>query len=91
MTRKHLFNNVLIPLLVPAAFFMVAATPVELLGCKTRGLIALGIALVGLLAGLGCAIKGLIGRIKAAPDSGRWMITTIILALPAFYIVLFET
>ena len=63
MIKNKLIFNVLIPLLFPAAFFMVAAITVELLGC----------------------------RIKAAPESGRWMITTIILALPAFYIALFET
>jgi len=69
----------------------VVATPVELLGCRTRGLIAVGIALAGALLGLTCAIRGLIDRIKGKPGSGWWMISTLILTRPAFYIVLFES
>lgn len=91
MTDKELFRHILIPLIVPLAFFIVVATPVELLGCRTRGLIGVGIALAGGLAGIACAVKGLIGKIKNAPASGYWMVSTIILALPIFYIVLFET
>ena len=91
MTRKELITNVLFPLVVPFAFFLVAATPVELLGCRTRGLLAVSIALAGGLSGLGCAIKGLVSKIKDLPGSGRWMISTVILALPVFYIVMFET
>jgi branched-subunit amino acid ABC-type transport system permease component len=89
--KNKLIFKVLIPLAVPLAFFMVAATPVELLGCRTRGLIAVGIALAGALTGLACAVKGLIDRVKGKPASGWWIISTLILALPAFYIVLFET
>ena len=89
--KNKLIFNVLIPLDVPLAFFMVAATPVELLGCRTRGLIAVGIALAGALAGLACGVKGLIGKVKGQPGSGWWVISSLILALPAFYIVLFET
>ena len=91
MTQKHLLQNVLLPLVVPVAFLVIVATPVEVLGCRTRGLIAVIIALSGALAGLACAIKGLIGKIKGEPDTGRWMISTLILTLPVFYIVLFET
>jgi uncharacterized membrane protein YjfL (UPF0719 family) len=91
MTQKDLFKHVLIPLIVPATFFMIVATPVELLGCRTRGLIAVSIALAGALVGLGCAAKGLIGKVKGAPNTGRWMVSALIMALPAFYIVLFES
>ncbi len=89
--KNKLFFNVLIPLVIPLTFLMVAATPVELLGCRTRGLIAVAIALAGSLAGLACAVKGLIDRIKGNPGSGWWIISTLILAMPVFYIVLFET
>jgi uncharacterized membrane protein YjfL (UPF0719 family) len=91
MSQKDLLKHILIPLLVTAAFLMVVATPVELLGCRNRGLLAVGIALAGGLAGLACAAKGLVDKIRNNPDSGRWMISTLILALPVFYIVLFES
>lgn len=76
-----------IPLTFIAIFFLVAATPVELLGCRNRGLIAVGIALACGLTGLATAIKGLAGKIRGHQGSGWWMASTLILAIPAAYIV----
>lgn len=81
----------LVPTLLPIMFFIVAATPVEVFGCRLRGLLAVAIALAGGLLGLATVIKGLTDRIRNRPGSGWWMLTTLILALPAIYIVLFET
>jgi hypothetical protein len=56
-------RHVILPSLAPLLFFAVAATPVEALGCRTRGLLAFAIALVSVLAGLGAAIMAIKGRL----------------------------
>ena len=69
--------------LVPIFFFAVAATPVELLSCRNRGLLAVSIALAGALGSLGAAIMGLRGRIRRDPNSHWWVASALLLAVPA--------
>jgi hypothetical protein len=61
---KRIVYNVMIPAIMPAAFLVIASIPVEVLGCRTRGLIALLIALLSDLAALGAAIIGAKGRMR---------------------------
>jgi hypothetical protein len=74
-------RHVLFPALVPLLFLAVAATPVELLGCRNRGLLALGIALASALAGLYAAMRAATLRRRADPLSPWWLATAIILAI----------
>ncbi len=85
---KHLLNHMVIPSIVPSLFFAVAATPVELLGCRNRGLLALTIALMGALLGLVTAAKGAKSKLRSNPNANWWMVSTFILAIPAVYILL---
>lgn len=75
---RHIF----IPLIVPVLFFVVALSPVELLGCRTRGLIALLIALISGLSALATAVMGLKGRIQKDENSVWWIATTLVLTIP---------
>ncbi len=63
-------------------FFIVASTPVEVLGCAVRGLIALLIALISGLAALVAAAIGLQGRMRHDRDSIWWVLSTLILVIP---------
>jgi hypothetical protein len=85
---KPLRRHVILPAIVPALFFLVAATPVEVLGCRTRGLLAVAIALVGALAGVGTAIMGLKARLRVDPMARWWIASTGILAIPAAAVVI---
>ena len=76
-------RHVILPSLAPLLFFAVATTPVELLGCRTRGLLAVSIALASVLAGLGAAIMAIKGRLKGDPQSHWWVGSALILAVPA--------
>jgi hypothetical protein len=65
--NMNFLHHVIIPSLLPiaffaVAFFAVAATPVEVLGCRNRGLLALLIAFVSVLAGLAAAVRAVQGR-----------------------------
>jgi len=75
-------RHILIPLIVTLIFFAVALSPVELLGCRTRGLIALLIALISGMAALGTAIMRLKGRIQKDANSVWWIATTLVLTIP---------
>ena len=59
---KRIVNHIITPAMLSVLFFIVASTPVEVLGCAVRGLIALLIALISGLAALGAAIIGLKGK-----------------------------
>jgi hypothetical protein len=67
---------------MPVLFFAVALSPVDLLGYRTRGLIALSIAFVSGLAGLGAADMALKGRVKGEAGSERWILAALILTIP---------
>ena len=79
---KRVIYHLLLPVFLPVVFFKVATTPVEVLGCRTRGLIALSIALGSGLAALGIAIIGAKGRSRSNPHAIWWISSSIILAIP---------
>jgi hypothetical protein len=84
---KRITKHVVIPLIVPAIFFVVASLPVELLGCRNRGLIAALLAIAAGLLGIVAAVKGLIGKVRGDSNSFLWMASALILAIPAIFIV----
>ena len=87
--NMNFLHHVIIPSLLPIAFFAVAATPVEVLGCRNRGLLALLIAFVSVVIGLAAAVRAVQGRRRGEADSGRWAATALILAIaPAALIFL---
>jgi hypothetical protein len=77
-----MFRHVVLPALAPAAFFLVASTPVEVLGCFNRGLTALAIAMASVIVGLIFAIKGGLGRRRGDPRARWWATSALILAIP---------
>lgn len=85
---KGIVSNAAFPALLPALFFAVAATPVDLLGCRNRGLAAVAIALVGALGALVAAVVALRGRARRDPGSVWWIVSTVILAAPAVAVLL---
>ena len=75
------------PFLLAILFFLVVVLPVDLLGCRIRGLMALSMALFGGLIGIASSVKAVIEKAKGRKDSHRYIITALIYALPACYIV----
>ena len=84
-TDKHMnpvARHIALPAVMSVAFFSVALSPVTMLGCRTRGLAALSIALLSGLLSLGAAIKALYGRFKGETDTFWWIISSLVLAIP---------
>jgi hypothetical protein len=83
---KRIANHIIIPAMMTVLFFVVALTPVEVLGCFFRGLIALVISLVSGLAALAAAIVGARreakGRARDDKNSIWWAMSSVILMIP---------
>jgi hypothetical protein len=80
MTRT--VRHIILPALAPATFFWVAFTPVEVLGCFNRGLMALAVAMVSVIGGLIFAVKGSLGRRRGDPNAHWCVLSALILAIP---------
>jgi len=87
-TEKNKLRHILIPALVTAVFFFIVSLPVELLGCRNRGLVAVIIAIVTGLVGIAAAVKALIDKVRGDSNSYLWMTSALILAIPSIFIVL---
>ena len=68
MTRP--FRHLALPAIAPLLFFCIEAIPVETIGCRNRGLLAV-------------AVMALQGRMKGDPLAYRWILSALILAIPA--------
>jgi len=78
----RLTRHVAIPATTPAVFFLVASTPVSVLGCRNRGLFAL---LVALASGLWAAVAAAIAarrRARGDADAFWWVISSMVLTIP---------
>ena len=93
---KRIVYHVILPAIMPVLFFVVASTPVEVLGCLVRGLIALLIALMSGLAALGAAVIGVKGGVKGGAkgrvrhdeNSIWWVLSTLILVIPVIAMII---
>jgi cytochrome bd-type quinol oxidase subunit 1 len=69
-------------------FFINAATPVQALGCYTRGLVA---AIIGLICGLTAIASMIISlkkRMDKDPTDKQWMLLTLVLAIPLVALII---
>jgi hypothetical protein len=85
---KRTVRHVILPAMMPAIFFLIAATPVETLGCFTRGLLAVVVALLSGLAALGTAIMGARGRSRRDVYAPWWVLSTGILVIPVIALLI---
>jgi hypothetical protein len=85
---KRIVYHILIPAIMPAVFFVIASTPVEVLECRTRGLIALLLSLFSGLGALGAAIIGVKGRIRGDVYSVWWVASSLILSIPVVALII---
>ena len=84
---RRILHHVVFPALIPALFFVVAAMPVEVMGCRNRGLTAVLIALVGALSGLAAVTMGLVRKVRGDASAGWWIASALILVIPAVAVV----
>ena len=87
--NDRIFRHILLPAFAPVLFLVIATTPVDVLGCRTRGLLAIAVALLSVIAGLGSALAGVRCRMRGDPAANWWATSALVLAVPAVLLVLF--
>ena len=87
--NDRIFRHILLPAFAPILFLVVATTPVEVLGCRNRGLLAVAIAFLSALAGVGAAVAGVGGRMRGDPAANWRATSALVLAIPAILLILF--
>ena len=85
---KRFSRHILIPMAVPALFFVIATTPVEVLGCRTRGWLALIVSLISGFSALGAAIIGAKGRLQGESNTIWWIGSALVLVIPVVGLIL---
>jgi hypothetical protein len=85
---RRVIYHIILPAIMPIIFFAVARTPVEVLGCARRGIIAFLIAVVSGLAALGSAIMGVKGRMRKEEHSIWWVVSSLILTIPVIALLI---
>jgi hypothetical protein len=79
---NRLAKHILLPAILPLLFFMIALSPVEMLGCRNRGLLALAVSLISGLSALGTAFIGVKERIRGDSKAMWWVLSTLVLTIP---------
>ncbi len=82
MNLQHLQRHILLPVILTIAFFGVAFSPVSLLGCRTRGLLAFGLALASGILAILAALRAIRRRLKGDRESVWWIVTALLCAVP---------
>jgi hypothetical protein len=80
--------HVIVPAVLPAIFFAIAATPVDVLGCLTRGLLALTVASVSGLGALGTALMSVKCRNRRDAYAPWWAVSAAILIVPVIALII---
>ncbi len=85
---KRVAYHIIIPAIMLIVFFMIATTPVGVLGCRTRGLMALMTALISGLAALTTTIMAAKRRSRGDIYSIWWLISSVILVMPVIALII---
>ena len=76
-----LLRHVALPALAPLALVALYFTPLTVVGCAERGLLALAVTAVAAVAAFGCIAMAFRARARGDDRSSWWMLSTAILAL----------
>lgn len=72
----------------PAVFFRIAFLPVEVLGCRTRGLVALLIAFTSGMAALSGVLMSRKASLHGCVNNLWWLISPLILVIPVIAMII---
>ena len=76
-----LFRHVALPAVAPLALVALYSTPLTVVGCVERGLLALAVTSVATVAAFGCIVMAFRTRARGDDRSSWWMLSTAVLAL----------
>jgi hypothetical protein len=85
---KRVIVHIIVPLIIAIIFFVNGFMSVEVLGCFSRGLIALIIASISALLALASMLIGLKTRIAKDKNSFWWVISGLIFTIPVIGLII---
>jgi hypothetical protein len=81
--QQRIIFHLALPLLAPAAIVCLYFTPKAVFGCANRGLMALAVMFLAMIAAMVTAGKGIKAKKQGDQEASNWWIlTTIILLFP---------
>ncbi len=80
-------KHILLPSTPTLAVIGLYFTPLTVIDCVTRGLLALAVVFISFAFGIVSGIRGLRDRHSKIPGSGWWITSMCILALPVFLVL----
>lgn len=80
-------KHIMVPANVTVIFFVIAALPKDVFGCRNLGLIAGVMAVAAGLLGIVAAVRAIICRVRGDSMSSLWIVSALILVVPAVFIV----
>jgi len=80
-------KHITLPLLASLAVVALYLTPVTVIECRTRGLLALAVVLVSFAFGIAFGVRGIRARLRGEAGSGWWIASMCVLALPALLVL----
>lgn len=83
MSGQRIIRHLILPLAAPAILVCLYFTPKTVFGCANRGLMALAVVLIALVAAVPTAMKGASAKTRGENDEANWWLaTTLILVSP---------
>lgn len=82
VSAANLLKHALLPALGPASIVGLYFTPVMVFGCVNRGLLALAVVLISIVAAI-ITMRNAMRRPPSDPARALWLLSTAILLLPA--------
>lgn len=88
MLKKRYVRHLLIPSLAPALIVCLYFTPKHVFGCANRGLMALAVVLVALVASIATTFKGIREKRQGNTEEANWwLVSAMVLLSPLFLLV----
>lgn len=88
MLKKRYIRHLLVPSLTPALIVSLYFTPKHVFGCANRGLMALAVVFIALVAAISSACKWVSAKRRGnAEEANWWLVSTMILLSPLFLLV----
>jgi len=84
---NHLTRHVFLPLLAPIAIIGLYFTPKDVFGCANRGYLALAVVLIALFGAFATMIRGIAEMRQETTASHWWIVSTLILLMPALLVL----
>jgi len=86
--KKRLVRHLLVPSLAPLLIVCLYFTPKYVFGCANRGLMALAVVFIALVAAIITAFKGIREKRQGNAGEANWrLVSTLILLSPLFLLV----